>query len=370
MASTTTTASKGTSNARGKALLATSTTLALAAGTAAAWMRTEEEAVAETRAAAPNAASTVNFIADAVEQAWPSLVHVSSLHTTFFGQIGSGGSGFVIHPDGFIATNAHVVAHAEGAKLTVTFTDGSEVEASVWAMDSHTDLALIKVERLPPNSFPAKLGASASLRPGEFVAALGSPMRLHNTVTSGVVSSTARHANELGLPSRIYDFIQIDAAINSGNSGGPLINMSGEVVGINTMKAAGPEGISFAIPNDVAGPVLEQLRLHRRVRRPYLGLRMVTVDPHVAAFERRRPNSDFPSDTTEGVLIVQVAPGSPSEKAGMQPGDVIVAVDGQKVKETGDVLRALGYDTGKRLAMDVVRGGAKRQLDVTTEVMP
>ena len=195
-------------------------------------------------------------------------------------------------------------------------------------------------------------------------------MNLQNSVTCGVVSSAARRLSELNLPSRIYDFIQTDASINAGNSGGPLINVRGEVVGINTMKAQGPEGISFSIPIDVAWPILEQMREHRKVRRPYLGLRMVTIDQHVLAVEKRIAGNDFPVDQTEGVLVVQVAPNSPSEKGGFRPGDVIAVVDGHKVKETGDVVRALGYDTGKRLSFEVKRGGATKTLSVVTEEMP
>jgi len=368
---TTTTRTTTTSTPLAHAALA----LAVLAATTAATSSDCESDVKHARGAGATSKS-VNFIADAVEAAWPCLVHVASVHATFFGQIGSGGSGFVVHEDGFIATNAHVVAHSAGSKLTVTFTDGSVSEATVWAMDAPTDLALIRVERLPESARPAKIGSSASLRHGEFVAALGSPMNLTNSVTSGVVSSTARHANELGLPSRVYDFIQTDASINSGNSGGPLVNMNGEVVGINTMKAAGPEGISFSIPVDVAWPVLEQLREHRRVRRPYLGLRMVTIDDHVLAFERRRGTTagagpPLPEGVEEGVLVVQVAPGSPSERAGFKPGDVIVSIDGVKVRETGDVVRALGYDAGKRIRVAVKRErGAEKVIEVATEEMP
>jgi HtrA serine peptidase 2 len=341
--------------------------LLTAAGLTLTTMTTENNNKVQTQ---PNNKS-FNFVADAVDVASPALVHVATIHQTMFGILGSGGSGFICHDDGFVATNAHVVAHSEGAKLTVTIADGAEVDGVVWAVDRATDLALIKID-LPPNSTAkaAKIGSSSKLRVGEWVAALGAPMNLQNTITVGVVSSTARHANELGLPNRAYDFIQTDAAINTGNSGGPLINMNGEVVGINTMKAAGPEGISFSIPIDVAWPVLEQLREFKKVRRPYLGLRMVTIDAQVLAMEQKRTLKQFPTDVTEGVLVVQVATGSPADRGGVRPGDIVVAVDGKPVKASDQIIHALGYEVGKQLEFTIRRAKDKLKIVVTSEAMP
>ena len=322
-----------------------------------------------------------NFVADAVEIAQPALAHITNTHQTIFGEFGTGGSGFVINKEGFVATNAHVVmvgGMAASSKLKVTLYDGTEYEGEVWAVDTATDLALIKLDLKSNNTqltnalVPAAIGKSCELRTGEWVVALGSPLNLQNSVTVGVVSSTARHGNELGLPDRPFDFIQTDASINSGNSGGPLINLDGEVVGINTMKAAGGiegiSGISFAIPIDVAWPVLQQLEKYQKVRRPFLGLRMVTVDPHVAKMEKPR---DFPQDQTEGVLVLQVAPGSPAERAGIEVGDVIVKMDGRAVKDSSDVVRGLGFDVGKKIHIEVRRGQTGRKtLSVVTEALP
>ena len=263
-----------------------------------------------------------NFVADAVEVAQSSLANIRNTRHTIFGEFGTGGSGFVISKDGFVATNAHVVMLGGGGteRLKVTLYDGTEYEADVWAVDASSDLALLKLDiktastEDPAPLVPALIGKSSELRAGEWVVALGSPLNLQNSVTVGVVSATARRGSELGIPNASV-YIQTDASINSGNSGGPLINLDGQVVGINTMKASGPEGISFSIPMDLAWPVLEQLREFQKVRRPYIGMRMISVDPHVAKAERVR---GFPQDQTSGVLIIQVVPGSPAERAGIQ----------------------------------------------------
>ena len=259
----------------------------------------------------------------------------------------------------------------------MTMYDGTEYEGEVWAVDTATDLALIKLDisnpELSARLVPSIIGKSSELRSGEWVVALGSPLNLQNSVTVGVVSSTARHGNELGMPDRPFDFIQTDAAINSGNSGGPLINLDGEVVGINTMKAAGNgmeggvSGISFAIPVDVAWPVLQQLKEFQRVRRPFLGLRMVTLDAHVRAFEKNR---NLPADLKDGVLVLQVAPGSPAERGGVKVGDIIVKMGEKKVKDASDVVRALGFEVGRTLKMEVRRQNETKVFTVVTEAMP
>lgn len=255
-------------------------------------------------------------------------------------------------------------------KLKVTLSDGHEYDAEIWAVDQGTDLALVKIELAKDTTItPAVIGQSIHMRAGEWVVALGSPLNLQNSVTVGVVSSIARQATELGMPNRPFDFIQTDAAINSGNSGGPLVNLDGEVIGINTMKAAGPDGISFSIPIDVAWPVLEQLKQFRKVRRPYIGLRMVTVDGHVARAER---DHGFPQDQVSGVLVIQTAPGSPSERGGLLPGDIIVKINGKLIKDTSDVVKALGFDVGRKLEIEIRRGATKetKAIHVVTESVP
>jgi len=306
------------------------------------------------------------FIADAVEKVLPSVVYVSSSFHTFFGDMGQGGSGFVFSSDGFIATNSHVVALAASSKsktVSVTLSNGTTLEGEVWAMDVSTDLALIKVDSPVPLQ-KADIGSSSLLRPGEWVVALGSPMNLQNTVTMGIVSSKARQAIDLGM-SRSFDFIQTDCSINSGNSGGPLCDLDGAVVGINTMKAAGPEGISFAIPIDSAYPVLEQLREFKSVRRPYLGVRMIELEPRMILYAKRR-SPDFP-DVSEGVYISEVVPKSPAARAGLESGDIITAIDNVKIFTANDVLKALGFEVGKKRTLTVMRGKTTKTFDIITE---
>ena len=160
------------------------------------------------------------------------------------------------------------------------------------------------------------------------------------------------------------EYIQTDAAINVGNSGGPLINIDGEVIGINTMKTAQGAGIGFAIPMDSAWQVIKQLRAHRKVVRPYIGMRMVTLDPKIVADERMQ-NPNFPP-VNSGVMVTAVAPGSPSQAAGIEPGDIVLSFDGKPVRDTRDILNRLGVEVGKRIEMRVMRDGDERRLVVVT----
>lgn len=175
----------------------------------------------------------------------------------------------------------------------MTLTDGRKFPARVHSMDVQSDLALLELISPPPEPLPtAKVGTSSVLRPGEWVVALGSPLHLQNTVTAGIVSSTARTGSEIGLQAKSHEFIQTDAAINSGNSGGPLVNLDGEVIGINTAKLGGGNvsGISFAIPIDTAWQVIKQLRVNKRVVRPYIGMRFQTVLTGDPGMHRGRPH--------------------------------------------------------------------------------
>jgi serine protease Do len=237
------------------------------------------------------------------------------------------GSGFIISQDGYVLTNAHVVA-GDG-EVTVRLADAKrEFKAKVIGADERTDIALIKIEA---SGLPTvKLGKSASLQPGEWVAAIGSPFGFENTITAGIVSATGR-----SLPAETYvPFIQTDVAVNPGNSGGPLINLAGEVVGVNSMiysQTGGYMGVSFAIPIEVALEVSKQLRAEGKVTRGRLGVRIQPMTKELAqSFKLKEPN---------GALIAAVDPGSPADKAGLRPGDVVLAYNGQEIDDPNKLPR-------------------------------
>lgn len=200
--------------------------------------------------------------------------------------------------------------------------------------------------------------------------AVGSPLTLSNTVTAGIVSAVNRNASDLGLARQRTEYIQTDAAINVGNSGGPLVNLKGEVVGINNMKAQGAGGISFAIPIDTAVQVINQLRSQGSVQRPWLGIRIVTLDERMAEAERQR-DPNFPKSVKSGVMVVMVEPNSPAEEAGLRPGDVLVWFDRHPVRQHADVTDRVGYEVGRTIEVEVKRGssGSKR-CKITTRALP
>ncbi len=258
------------------------------------------------------------FVANAVEAAAPAVAnitvnvrfHAGRWTPTYATQ---SGSGFVISEEGLVVTNAHVIASARGGDdpIMITLTDGRKFPAKVHSVDARTDVALLQVETKGVKLPVARIGASSSLRAGEWVVALGSPQGLANTVTVGIVSAVARMGSELGLLHTRSEYIQTDAAINAGNSGGPLVNLDGEVVGINSMKLEYSDGIGFAIPIDIAWQVVQQLVKYKRVRRPYVGLafRLVGVEMEEQGRGLARE---------VGMLILEVKPGSPAEKGGLQ----------------------------------------------------
>lgn len=237
---------------------------------------------------------TRNFVAAAVEKVAPSVVNILCLVETPLAVGASSGSGFIISDDGFIVTNAHVVAPAASGKVLVTMRNGKKRRGYVHSLDQASDIALVKLEADSTDSagygmrsyesgadvlVPVKLGTSGNVRGGEFVVALGSPMQLQNSASLGIISATARHASELGLANSRSEYLQTDAAINVGNSGGPLVNLDGEVIGINTMKVKGTDGISFAIPIDVASQIINQLKANKKVIRPYVGMKLANFLP-------------------------------------------------------------------------------------------
>jgi serine protease Do len=269
------------------------------------------------------------------------------------------GSGFVVSPDGYIATNAHVVARA--SKVTVRLANKKEYPAKIIGVDEKTDVALIKIEPKEPLQ-PVTLGDSSNLEVGEWVMAIGSPFGLEQTVTVGVVSAKAR---VLGA-GPYDDFIQTDAAINPGNSGGPLVDGEGRVVGINTAissRSGGNEGVGFAIPVALAKSILDQLRDSGKVERGWLGIGIQDVTPELA--------SSLDLGETTGALVANISPESPAARAGIERGDVIVEFDGKPISESHQ-LPALVAESriGSKAHLTVLRNGAKKMLDVTIAALP
>jgi serine protease Do len=266
------------------------------------------------------------------------------------------GTGFIIDKSGYIITNNHVVEDAD--KIKVKLKDEREFEARVIGRDPQTDVALIKIDA--KGDLPvAKLGRSADLKVGEWVVAVGSPFGLEQTVTAGIVSAKGRV-----IGSGPYDdFIQTDASINPGNSGGPLVNMNGEVVGINTAIIAQGHGIGFAIPIDMATKIVAQLKENGEVTRGWLGVSIQDLKGDLAQYYGVKGN--------EGVLVTEVVPGNPADKAGIKAKDIITAVNGEKVTSSRELTaKAATLPVGETTKITVVRDGKQQVFDVTVAKRP
>jgi serine protease Do len=262
------------------------------------------------------------------------------------------GSGFIVSADGYILTNAHVVENAD--EVTVRTTDRREYTAKVVGVDAQTDVAVLKIEA--KNLPTVRLGDPSKLRPGEWVVAIGSPFGFENSVTAGIVSATSR-----AMPGGNYTpFIQTDVAVNPGNSGGPLFNLDGEVVGINSQiysRTGGYMGVSFAIPIDVASGVKDQLIKTGRVARSRIGVSIQDVNAQLA--------ESFGLDRPRGALVGMVENDSPGEQAGIQAGDVILKVDGETVETSSQVpVMVAGKKPGTPVAIEVWRNGSTKELSV------
>jgi serine protease Do len=269
-------------------------------------------------------------------------------------RVNSLGSGFVIDPSGIVVTNNHVIAEAD--EVTVILNDGTRLKAEIIGKDQKTDLALLRVKPEKPLT-AVKFGDSDRLRLGEWVVAIGNPFSLGGTVTAGIVSARNRDIN-----SGPYDnYIQTDAAINRGNSGGPLFNLDGEVIGINTAiisPSGGSIGIGFAVPSKTALPVIEQLKQFGETRRGWLGVRIQQVTDEIAESLNIKP--------ARGALVAGVDDKGPAKPAGIEPGDVIVNFDGKEIKEMRDLPRVVA-DTpvGKQTPVVVIRKGREETKTVT-----
>jgi serine protease Do len=259
------------------------------------------------------------------------------------------GSGFIISADGYVVTNNHVIQNAQDIKVILN--DQTQLSATLVGRDEKTDLALLKVKA--PKALPTlSWGDSDRARVGDPVMAIGNPFGLGGTVTAGIISARARD-----IQAGPYDdFIQTDAAINQGNSGGPLLNQDGQVVGINSAifsPSGGSVGIGFSIPANMARPIVDQLRTKGKTERGWLGVRIQDITPELA--------ESLSMDNTDGVLIARVNENSPAAKAGIEDGDVIVRYDGHDIKVSKDLPRLVASTpVGKTVTLDYVRDGARR----------
>jgi S1-C subfamily serine protease len=277
------------------------------------------------------------------------------------------GSGFIIDRSGIILTNAHVVDQAD--KVTVLLKDGRTFEGKVQGADEVTDLAVVKIDG---RDLPiAPLGDSNQVKVGDWAIAVGNPLGLDNTVTLGIVSTLQRSSAQVGIPDKRLDFIQTDAAINPGNSGGPLLNQQGEVIGINTAIRPDAMGIGFAIPVNQAKAISVQLARGEKVTHPYLGIRMATLTPQLAAENNKDPNSPFMVPEVNGILVVQVLPNTPAAAAGIRRGDVVTEINGKAVTTAEQLQRMVeNSGVGQMLQMKIRRGNQTDTLSVRTGELP
>ncbi|MEW6555515.1 MAG: trypsin-like peptidase domain-containing protein [Actinomycetota bacterium] len=297
-------------------------------------------------------------VVEAAAKALPSTVNIE----VRVGSLGAGiGSGFIFDSDGYIATNNHVVEDATGLKVALQ--DGTVYDAEVVGTDPDTDIAVIKIDAtgLPA----ATIGTSSDLVQGELAVAVGSPEGFQGSVTSGIISALNRNIYIEGSPP-LLDVIQTDAAINPGNSGGPLCNSVGEVVGINTAiysQSGGYDGLGFAIPIDTAKPIIEQLIATGSVTHPWLGITGSTLDPDTAE------SYNLPIDS--GAIVNSVVAGTPADEAGLEEGDIIVAMDGTPIESMDDlVLEIRKRGVGDTVTITYYRNDEKRETTATLEEKP
>lgn len=328
-----------------------------------------------------------NFVVGVVQKVGPAVVRIDSSRTIsqspeqledpfrrFFGESApeprqrverGSGSGFIINANGQILTNSHVVDGADS--VTITLKDGRTLKGKVLGEDQVTDVAVVQVET---NNLPTvALGNSEKLQPGEAVIAIGNPLGLNNTVTSGILSATGRSSSDIGATDKRVDYIQTDAAINPGNSGGPLLNARGEVIGMNTAIIKGAQGLGFAIPINTAQRIAQELIAKGRVDHPYLGIQMVTLTPEIR--ERVNARLGINLSTDKGVLLIDIVPRSPAAAAGLRAGDVIQSINNQPVSKIEEVQKIVeSSKIGSPLQVQVQRNGQLTQVAVSPAAFP
>lgn len=307
-------------------------------------------------------------------KALPSVVGITSVKTEvvnndfFFGnqeqQSEGVGTGIIVDASGYILTNSHVVMDGDVDTITVLLSDGREVEGSVLWNDASLDLAIVKIKA--DNLQAAELGDSDDINIGSYTAAIGNPLGLQfaSSVTQGVVSGldrTITASSDSGQTStKMEGLLQVDAAINSGNSGGPLLNSEGQVIGINTAKAESGEGMGFAIPINTAKPIIEKIKETGEFNRVYIGVSVVDLEDMIEQYSYM----DFGAE--QGAYIDSVTSGSPSEAAGLQSKDIIVELDGREITSGSDLINMLlNYSAGDKVEVKYLRDGKEATTTVT-----
>jgi S1-C subfamily serine protease len=332
-----------------------------------------------------------NFVVKVVQQVGSAVVRIDSSKTVtsqipdefndpflrrFFRDVPSqprqrvergSGSGFIINSSGQIVTNSHVVDGADS--VTVTLKDGRTFDGKVLGEDPLTDVALIKINA---NNLPTlSMGNSEGLQPGEAVIAIGNPLGLNNTVTSGIISATGRSGSDIGASDKRVDYLQTDAAINPGNSGGPLLNARGQVIGMNTAIIRGAQGLGFAIPINTVQRIAQELIAKGRVEHPYLGIQMVTLTPEIKQRIQERAGDRINLKTDNGVLLISVVPRSPAAVAGLRTGDVIQRINNQSVTKIEEVQKLVeSSKIGSPLQIQVERNGQTTAVAVSPAPLP
>ena len=307
------------------------------------------------------------------EKVLPSIVGIQveyNVNSIFYRQTSTAtaeGSGVIISEDGYILTNNHIVSNSssyyqvsEASRIVVyLYNDPTEYEAKIVGTDEETDLAVIKIEKT--GLTPAELGDSDQVKIGEFAMAIGNPLGMQNSVSSGIISAVNREITD--TDGKTYTLIQTDAAINSGNSGGALVNSSGQVIGINTLKlmGTGVEGMGFAIPINDTKPIYEDLIQYSKVKRPYIGFSGRDLDEATAKA----------NNLVVGAYVVSIEEFSAAEKAGLRPGDVVIKINGTSIT-TMDELNAIKNECqiGDEITLTIVRDGQEKELKLTLMEQP
>lgn len=319
-----------------------------------------------------NPASNINTAEAIAEKVIPSVVGISTTVTyqSWFGQerdIPEGvGTGIVIDEKGYILTNSHVVGDGSTRNIIVQLTDGREISGSVLWNDRNVDLAIVKIDAVGLTA--AELGDSEEVKIGSYAVAIGNPLGLafDRSVTQGVISGLNRTITVGDAQGSVAmdGLLQTDASINSGNSGGPLLNSKGEVIGINSAKATSGEGLGFAIPINVAKPIVEQIKSKGEFTRAYIGIKGGSVSDYLASYP------DAKLSAKSGVLVAQMTEGSPAAKAGLKVGDIIVGVNDKKIETMNQLISTLyQYRPGEAVKLQVSRDLRTFTVEVTLEAM-